>query len=95
MNSKKKIHPLMSLQERGDIIKDNFIDEIVAQKEAKRSINNNPSGRNFCCEPNCDNDATFEIRFSNSLEDYTHSCNSHLSDLIAGSNEVTLTTLNQ
>lgn len=27
----------------------------------KRSINNNPTGKPFCCHPECDDDATLDI----------------------------------
>jgi len=59
----------------------------------KRSINNNPTGKPFCCDINCNNDATWEIRFSNELEDYTQSCDCHLISSIGGSEEVTVSRL--
>lgn len=59
----------------------------------KRSINNNPTGKPFCCDINCNNDATWEIRFSNELEDYTQSCDCHLISSIGDSEEVSISKL--
>lgn len=44
----------------------------------KRNIYNNPSGKPYCCHVDCNEDATKEIRYSNELEDYTHSCDRHI-----------------
>lgn len=54
----------------------------------KRNIYNNPSGKPYCCHADCNKDATKEIRYSNDLEDYTHSCNEHLAEMKAGSEDI-------
>lgn len=58
----------------------------------KRNINNNPTGRPYCCQIDCNNDATLEIRFSNELEDYTHSCDYHTTEL-AGTDQTVIDTI--
>ncbi len=54
-----------------------------------RTINNNPSSKPYCCHINCNKDATSEIIFSNQFEDYTHSCDIHLSEL-SGNNSISI-----
>lgn len=36
----------------------------------------------FCCEINCTKDATWEITIGNLPEDFTHSCDEHIAELI-------------
>jgi Predicted transcriptional regulators len=56
-----------------------------------RSINNNPTGKPFCCHNECNKDAAWEIRFSSGLEDYIQCCDDHLIYMIGDNKEVQVT----
>lgn len=65
----------------------------VIKCSSKRDITNNPTELPFCCNEECNNDAVWEIRFSNQLEDYTHSCECHLIEFIKPHKNVELNKL--
>lgn len=54
----------------------------------ERNFYDNPSGKPYCCFEGCNKDATKDIRFSNELEDYTHSCEDHVQVLSEGKSVV-------
>lgn len=46
-----------------------------------RNINNNPTGKPYCCIPGCNKDATKQIIYSGGIDDNSQSCDEHVEAL--------------
>lgn len=47
-----------------------------------RNINNNPTGKPYCCVTGCNADAEFEIVPEQQVGEYTHACRAHVGELL-------------
>lgn len=52
-----------------------------------RTNENNPTGKPFCCKIGCENDATWQIWYGKTTDDFTESCNDHIGELASDVNE--------
>jgi aromatic ring hydroxylase len=47
----------------------------------QQKIHNDRSHKPYCCLGRCDEDATWHLQFGPGTEDFTHSCDEHISEL--------------